>query len=261
MRLTFALELQRAECEFLTGAAGGSGNALGEAFTARRRHRRTERPSRACALMCTRLSIGADGAIAVGLDYLRRHLGIDWSPHPTDEEVQREYARIWSQLGSRTIEELIDLPLDGRPSFPRDAGYSDEARGIRMAYRRESCVHGDLPSGQSQPRARQQRRFLLPLCIAWLYRWAALRRLSRPDIDSVELGCQLVEKHELKRFQARTYKDFAAHVIPWTRHVRSGREILRRALEIANQSGDLTFAGYSYVSLNSNLLAAGDPLD
>ena len=36
--------------------------------------------------------------------------------------------------------------------------------------------------------------------------------------------------------------------------------ILRRALEIANQSGDLTFAGYSYVSLNSNLLAAGDPL-
>ena len=69
-----------------------------------------------------------------------------------------------------------------------------------------------------------------------------------------------MEKHELKRFQARTYKDFAAHVIPWTRHVRSGREILRRALEIANQSGDLTFAGYSYVSLNSNLLAAGDPL-
>ena len=37
-------------------------------------------------------------------------------------------------------------------------------------------------------------------------------------------------------------------------------ETLRRALEIANQSGDLTFAAYSYVSLNSNLLAAGDPL-
>ena len=35
---------------------------------------------------------------------------------------------------------------------------------------------------------------------------------------------------------------------------------MRSALEIANQSGDLTFAGYSYVSLNSNFLAAGDPL-
>ena len=37
-------------------------------------------------------------AIAVGLDYLR-HLGIDWSPHPTEEEARREYERIWSQLG------------------------------------------------------------------------------------------------------------------------------------------------------------------
>ena len=33
-------------------------------------------------------------------------LGIDWSPHPTEEEARREYERIWSQLGSRTIEEL-----------------------------------------------------------------------------------------------------------------------------------------------------------
>ena len=39
------------------------------------------------------------------------------------------------------------------------------------------------------------------------------------------LGYQLVEKHALKRFQARTYQDFAAHVIPWTRHVRSGRDL------------------------------------
>ncbi|MGO7374073.1 hypothetical protein ACCT04_35685, partial [Rhizobium ruizarguesonis] len=36
---------------------------------------------------------------------------IDWAPHPADEEVQREYGRIWSQLVSRAIEELIDLPL------------------------------------------------------------------------------------------------------------------------------------------------------
>ena len=97
-----------------------------------------------------------------------------------------------------------------------------------------------------------------------MYRLAiSLGRASatmRPDIASVELGCELVEKRELKRFQARTYKDFGAHVIPWTRHVRTGRKILRSALEIANQSGDLTFAAYSYVSLNSNFLAAGDPL-
>ena len=52
----------------------------------------------------------SDRAIAICLDYLRQ-LGIEWSPHPTDEEVQREYERIWSRLGSRTIEDLIELPL------------------------------------------------------------------------------------------------------------------------------------------------------
>src|SRR5206468_12653219 len=53
-------------------------------------------------------------AIAVGLDYLRR-VGIDWPPHPTEEDVRREYERIWAQLGGRTVEELIELPLMSDP--------------------------------------------------------------------------------------------------------------------------------------------------
>src|SRR5260370_30967897 len=53
-------------------------------------------------------------AVAVGLDYLR-HLGIDWSPHPTEEEARLEYQRIWLQLGGRTIEELVDLSLMSDP--------------------------------------------------------------------------------------------------------------------------------------------------
>ena len=52
----------------------------------------------------------SDRAVAVCLDYLRR-LGVDWSAHPTKEEVRGEYDRIWSQLGTRTIEELLELPL------------------------------------------------------------------------------------------------------------------------------------------------------
>ena len=41
----------------------------------------------------------------------------------------------------------------------------------------------------------------------------------------------------------------------------TGRDLLRRALETANQTGDLTFAAYCCAHLNTNLLAAGDPLD
>src|SRR5258705_9049849 len=57
----------------------------------------------------------SDRAVGVCLDYLR-HLGVEWSPHPIEEEARREYERIWSQLGSRAIEELIELPLMSDPA-------------------------------------------------------------------------------------------------------------------------------------------------
>ena len=55
-------------------------------------------------------------SVAVGLEYLRQHLGIDWSPHPGDEDARCEYERIWLQLGSRSIEDLVELPLMSDPA-------------------------------------------------------------------------------------------------------------------------------------------------
>ena len=54
--------------------------------------------------------------------------------------------------------------------------------------------------------------------------------------------------------------DFGNVVLPWTRHVRAGRDLVRRAFEAANKVGDLTYASYCGNELNTNLLAAGDPL-
>ena len=53
---------------------------------------------------------------------------------------------------------------------------------------------------------------------------------------------------------------FGNIVLPWTRHVRAGRDLLRRAFEAANKIGDLTYAAYCCNELTTNLLAAGDPL-
>src|SRR5260370_34252015 len=75
-----------------------------------------------------------------------------------------------------------------------------------------------------------------------------------------QLGYDLVEKRELRRFQARTYMDFGGSVLPWTRHVRAGRDLLRRAFEAAHKVGDLNYAAYCGNQLNTNLLGAGDPL-
>ncbi|NPT45642.1 hypothetical protein GNZ12_30840 [Paraburkholderia sp. 1N] len=52
----------------------------------------------------------SDRAIAIALDYLRQ-IGIVWSHHPSASEVQHAYERILSSVGTRPIEELIDLTI------------------------------------------------------------------------------------------------------------------------------------------------------
>src|SRR5207244_11108890 len=106
--------LPRGECEFLTGALTEAERRL--AALSSRSANTVERATVAClrADLYTALD-QSSRAIAVGLDYLR-NLGIDWSPHPTEEEARREYERIWSQIGGRTIEELVDLPLMSDPA-------------------------------------------------------------------------------------------------------------------------------------------------
>jgi predicted ATPase len=107
--LIFPLELHRAECEFLTGDLAAAEERLSTLS------RRAANLVDQAAVTCLRIDLYAmlvqgDRAVAVCLEYLRR-VGVDWSPHPTDEDVRQEYERIWQRVGSRPIEELVDLPL------------------------------------------------------------------------------------------------------------------------------------------------------
>ncbi|WP_147149382.1 AAA family ATPase, partial [Reyranella soli] len=256
--LIFELELHRAECEFLTGALAEAEQRL----TALSAHAATtiERARVACLQVELYTALDQPSrAIAVGLDYLR-HLGIDWSPHPTEDEARREYERIWSQLGSRTIESLIDLPLmsnaaslatlDVLTKLGPPAWHTDANLASLVICR---AVNLSLEGGN---------------CDGSCYVYAVLGRLAGPKFGDYQagllfcrLGYELVEQRGLKRFQARIYLNFGSLVTPWTRHVREGRDLLRRAFETANQIGDLTFAAYCCSHLNTDLLAAGDPLD
>jgi signal transduction histidine kinase len=75
-----------------------------------------------------------------------------------------------------------------------------------------------------------------------------------------QLGYELVEKRGLERFQARTYLWLAQFHLTWTKHVEFARELFQRAFEAATKNGDLTITVYSLDNLNTNFLAAGDPL-
>src|SRR5260370_41574903 len=86
---TVALERQRGECEFLTGALAKAEQRL--AALSSRAANTVEQATVACLRVDLYTTLDQSSrAIAVGLDYLR-HLGIDWSPHPTEEDARREY--------------------------------------------------------------------------------------------------------------------------------------------------------------------------
>jgi PAS domain S-box-containing protein len=255
--LIFPLNLHRAECEFLTGQSAAAEKRLTMLSSC------AANTVELATVTCLRVDLytsldRSDQAVAVSLDYLR-HLGVEWSPHPTEEEAKREYERIWSQLGSRKIEELIDLPLMSDPASLATldvltkvlppALFTD-ANLLALAICR--AVNLSLGWGSSDAS-----------CVAYVW----LGQVVGPLFDNYrdgfrfgQLGYELVEKRGLKRFQARTYMVFGSHVMPWTKHVRAGRDLIHRTFELANKIGDLCFAVYSCMNLNTNLLAAGDPL-
>jgi predicted ATPase len=255
--LTFALELQTAECQYLAGDLAAAEDRL--SMLCERAVGLVEQ----AAVTCLRVDLYAnfsrsDRAVAVCLDYLR-HFGVDWSSHPTREEARREYERIWSQLGSRTIEEIVDLPLMNDPASLATldvltrvlppALFTD-ANLVSLA----ACgaVNLSLERGNTDGS-----------CFAYVW----LGMMAGPLFGNYKagsqfgrLGCELVEKRGLKRFEAGTYVCFGNIVMPWTKHIKAGRDLLRRGFETANRIGDLTSAAYTCNNLNTNLLAAGDPL-
>ena len=255
--LIFNIEIYTAECQLLTADMAAAENRLSMLAQRAKGSHDIAVVTRLRLTLYTTLD-RSDRSVDVCLEYLRRG-GTDWSPHPTRDEAQREYDRIWSLVGTRQIEELVELPLMTNPDLldaldvlaelVPPALFTDENLLSVVICR---MVNLSLQHGNSDGS-----------CFAYV--WFAI--IAGPRFSNYKagarfgrLGYDLVEKHGLKRFQARTYMSYGNIVLPWTRHVKTGRDLVRRAFDAAYRVGDLTFAAYSRNHLITNLLAAGDSL-
>ena len=259
--LIFALELHRAECEFLTGELAAAETRLAVLSRARREYGRSGRLSPACGSICTRPSARADRAVAVGLDYLR-HLGIDWSAHPTR---RGSAPRIRTDLvAARQPHDrgTHRSASDDRPGIARDARRSDQARAAGVCSPTRTCVawstcravNLSLEHGNSDGSC-------VPYRMAWPVSPGARFGDYQAGYRFGQLGYDLVEQRGLKRFQARTYMLFGAHVVPWTRHVRDRpRSAASRFRDSPTRAATSPLPPTARNTLNTNLLAAGDPL-
>jgi len=255
--LAFALELHRAECEFLTGDLPAA-----EARLAAVSQHAKGAPQRA-AVVCLRADLyttlgDTDRAVAVCLDYLRG-MAIEWSPHPTDAEARQEYDAIWRRLAGRPIESLVDLPAMTDPESLATVDVLTTLGAPAIItdpnlYALVSCraVNISLEGGNSDG-APPHYALLGLLAGARFADYAAGFRFGKA-------ACELVERRGFARFAGKTLNAFG-RIVPWTRPVREAREPIRRAFRVANEAGDLTFASYACLHLNSNMLAAGDPLE
>ncbi|QBR03635.1 trifunctional serine/threonine-protein kinase/ATP-binding protein/sensor histidine kinase [Paraburkholderia pallida] len=255
--LIFALELNRAECEFLTGQLPVAEARL--AVLSRRTTTTVERAQVACRQMDVYLILDqSENAVAVCLEFLR-HVGIAWSPHPDEATVRSEYERIWSLLGDRTIEELINLPamenaivlatVEALIKLFSPALLTDEnLAGLTICKAATlSLEHGNADAS----------------CVAYANLPRDARRLFgnyQAGFQFGQLSCQLVERQGLERYGARTYLSFSLYVARWAQPVRNCVDQLRRVFDIANRTGDLPFGAFACNHLVSNLLLIGEPL-
>ena len=255
--LIFSVEYLTAECELLTANLVAAENRLSMLAERAKRGHDIAVVTRLRLTLYTTLD-RSDRGVEVCLEYLRS-VGTYWSPHPTKDQVMREYNRIWSLVGSRQIEELVDLPLITDPDLLDVLDVLTEVVTPALFVDEILCslvichmVNLSLEHGNSD-------------AACFTYVWFAI--IAGPRFGNYtdgfrfgRLGYELVEKRGLTRYQARTYMSFGNIVLPWAKHALEGRDMVRRAFDAAYRIGDLTFAAYSCNELITNFLTVGDPL-
>ena len=256
--LTFALELHRAECEFLTGEIEPAERRL----AALAQHTTSVVDAASVAGLQVNLYTTSDRpqrAVTSALEYLRR-VGIEWSAHPSKSEIREEFTQMWQRLGDRSINELVDLPKMAEPTWRATV---DVLMLVTAAASLPTKTCAVSPSfarstwgfSMAIPTARPRLTF------------SSARSLGSEfgDHESAfrfgKLGFDLMEKRGPLRFRALVYMSFAIMVNHWSRHLRSSIEFEERAFEAAEQSGNVQVASYAQNDITTLLLACGNPLD
>ena len=254
--LTFAVWLERAECELLVGQFAMTEQLLNTLLA-----RSSSNINKAAVL---RLKIDlhvmkSENAQAVdsALEALRL-LGIDLPAHPAKEDVQAEYEAVWVMLEGRPITELLDLPLASKPETQAamrilsalfaPALFTD----VNLFYLHLCrAVTLTLRLGITDATAAAYVRFGVVL-------GPQFHRYTE-GYEFGKLACELVERHNLVSYRARTHLAMEYDAL-WTQPISTGLRYLESAFRCALETGDMTTACYTRNHEITDCLLRGDPL-
>jgi predicted ATPase/two-component sensor histidine kinase len=257
-QLGFEVELNLAECEFLTGDLQGAESRL----LALRAHAVSFAHRSAVAWLRITLATTKDGseqAIAIFLEYMQE-IGIEWSAHPGADEARKQYDRLQEAIGERSVQSLINLRqlhnedkrwlLDVLVASLPPAFFTDQNLVSLILFHAASL---SLEFGNSDASA-----------LAYAYIGMILGPYFgdyRKSLEFGTLGYDLVENRGMGRYRSRVYLALSYHVLPFAEPMSAGVPLCRRSFEAALESGDLTYCGFSSVALFALRLAASEPLE
>jgi PAS domain S-box-containing protein len=255
--LTFALWLERAECEFLSGNFDEAEKLITELLP-----RATSKVDQAAVYQVRVLlhTVKSENpqAVASALSCLRL-FDIDIPAHPTWDQVQSEYESVWQALEGRSTESLVDLPLMidaelqaavqmlsvlGPPAY-----FTDFNSFCVIACR---TVKISLQHGVSDASA-------LGFALLGFISGPVFHRYG-DGYRFAKLACDLVEKHRFIANQPKIYHATGT-VAFWTQPIETAIECMRTTTRTAIETGDLTFACYGMHQIVPGLLLRNDPLD
>jgi predicted ATPase/signal transduction histidine kinase/tRNA A-37 threonylcarbamoyl transferase component Bud32 len=254
--LVYALLLELAECEFLSGAF----HEAERLFPVLLQHARSRIDKVAVyrVKIDTHTTEGKDGkAIESALECLQM-FGIDMSPHPSAAEVEAAYQEVWRNLGTQRIEELIDLPLMSDPEM--QAAMEILAHLYAPAYHSDNNLfylhlcHGvnlSLRHGNTAASTHAYGWFGIILgCV--FHRYSDGYRFAR-------LAFELMERHQFLAYKAKAY--FQLRIISyWTQPLDRVLEYSRAAFEAAVETGDVPVACFSCNHTLMGMLIRGEHL-
>ena len=255
--LTFSLALERAECEYLSGNYDEAEGLISE-LLARGASRIDKVAAYQLKISLHVMRSENPEGVESALECLRL-FGIEIPAHPTREQVNAEYEKVWNNLGERPIESLIDLPLMTDPemqaamdmlSVLSSPAYCTDLNLFRL----HLChiVNLSMEHGATDASGH-----------AYCWFGTTLGSALRRYIDGYRFGtlaCDLVEKHEFLTYRARTYFSMELIVL-WTQPIGTALDYIRAAFRAGVDTGDLHIACVSCNHAITDLLARGDHLD
>ncbi|MBR0735060.1 AAA family ATPase [Bradyrhizobium japonicum] len=256
--LAFELEYNLAESEFLTNDLGAAEERLLLLTN------RVKNVVDLGAVASLRVDLyvmlaRSERSVEVGLEYLRK-VGIEWSPHPTSEEVRQEYERLRDQLRRYSIEDLLDLPLmeDASTLATMNVLSKLMPSGNNTDYNLNCLliarmVNLSLLHGNSDASCLGYVSLALVLATDF-GDYSTAERLAQLSLD-------LVDKRGMDPLKARIYLRVGGAISPLIRHFRFGRLLVVRGIEEGDKVGDVLYASHCRSHAIKSLIASGEPLD